>query len=118
MYDDLMDKAHPFAIGFVTVSVPISDWWGGSHAIKKQKLEVKNAENRLADNSELLVIAMQKAWTDLQDSYKQILIATKSIEQSTENLRLNEDYYRAGTTTMSDLLDAQIHVPPKPRQVC
>lgn len=107
MYDDLMDKAHPFAIGFVTVSVPISDWWGGSHAIKKQKLEVKNAENRLADNSELLVIAMQKAWTDLQDSYKQILIATKSIEQSTENLRLNEDYYRAGTTTMSDLLDAQ-----------
>lgn len=107
IYDDLMDKAHPFAIGFVTVSVPISDWWGDSHAIKKQKLEVKNAENRLADNSELLVIAMQKAWTDLQDSYKQILIATKSIEQSTENLRLNEDYYRAGTTTMSDLLDAQ-----------
>lgn len=107
MYDDLMDKAHPFAIGFVTVSVPISDWWGVSHAIKKQKLEVKNAENRLADNSELLVMAMQKAWTDLQDSYKQILIATKSIEQSTENLRLNEDYYCAGTTTMSDLLDAQ-----------
>lgn len=39
MYDDLMDKAHPFAIGFVTVSVPFSDWWGGSHAIKKQANE-------------------------------------------------------------------------------
>lgn len=107
MYDDLMDKSHPFAIGFVSVSVPITGWWGGSHAIRKQKLQVVNAENRLADSSELLVIAMQKAWVDLQDSYKQILIAINSIEQSTENLRLNEDYYRAGTTTMSDLLDAQ-----------
>ena len=107
MYDNLMDKSHPFAVGFVSVSVPLSGWWGGSHAIKKQKLQVMNAENRLADNSELLVIAMQKAWTDLQDAYKHILIAHKSIEQSTENLRLNEDYYHAGTTTMSDLLDAQ-----------
>lgn len=107
MYDNLMDKAHPFAVGFVSVSVPLSGWWGGSHAIKKQNLQVKNAENRLADNSELLVIAMQKAWVDLQDAYKQILIARTSIEQSTENLRLNEDYYHAGTTAMSDLLDAQ-----------
>ena len=39
--------------------------------------------------------------------YKQLTIARKSIEQSEENLRLNNDYYRAGTTTMSDLLDAQ-----------
>lgn len=107
MYDNLMDKSHPFAVGFVSVSVPISGWWRGSHAIKKQKLQVKTAENQLADNSELLLIAMQKAWTDLQDAYKQILIARKSIEQSTENLRLNEDYYNAGTSTMSELLDAQ-----------
>ncbi len=107
MYDNLMDKSHPFAVGFISVSIPISDWWGGSHAIKKRKLQVMNAENRLADNSELLIIAMQKTWTDLQDAYNHMLIARNSIEQSTENLRLNEDYYHAGTTTMSDLLDAQ-----------
>lgn len=107
MYDDLMDHSHPFGIAFATVSVPLSGWWGGSHAIKKQKLRLRNAENQLADNSERLVIRMQKAWNDLEDAYKQILIARESIGQSTENLRLNEDYYRAGTTTMSDLLDAQ-----------
>lgn len=107
MYDDLMDHSHPFAIGYVSVSVPLSGWWGGSHAIKKQKLQLRNAENQLADNSELLVIRMQKAWNDLEDAYKQMQIARESIGQSGENLRLNEDYYRAGTTTMSDLLDAQ-----------
>lgn len=107
MYDDFMDRSHPFGIAFATVSVPLSGWWGGSHAIKKQKLQLRNAENLLADNAELLVIKMQKAWNDLQDAHKQTLIAQSSIEQSAENLRLNQDYYRAGTTTMSDLLDAQ-----------
>jgi outer membrane protein TolC len=29
------------------------------------------------------------------------------MEKSAENLRLNEDYYHAGTSTMGDLLDAQ-----------
>lgn len=61
----------------------------------------------LTDKSELLIIRMQKAWNDVEDAYKQLSIARKSIEQSTENLRLNNDYYRAGTTTMSDLLNAQ-----------
>lgn len=107
MYDNLMDKDHAFAVGFVSVSIPVSAWWGGSHNIKKQKLMVMNAENTFNDASELLIISMQKAWNDLQDSYKQMGVAASSIEQSAENLRLNEDYYRAGTTTMSDLLDAE-----------
>ena len=107
MYDDLMDKSHPFGIAFATVSIPISNWWGGSHAIKRQKLQLKYAEYERDDAGELLMIKMQKAWNDVDDSYKQILLACKSIDQATENLRLNEDYYKAGTTRMSDLLDAQ-----------
>lgn len=107
MHDNFTDRDKPVALAFVSVSIPLSDWWGGSHTVKKQKLQVANAENLLADNSELLVIGMQQAWNDLQNAYEQIIIAHKSIEQSSENLRLNEQYYRAGTTTMSDLLDAQ-----------
>lgn len=34
-------------------------------------------------------------------------LAKRGIEQSEENLRLNHDYYQAGTITMNDLLDAQ-----------
>jgi len=107
MYDNLMDKSHPFGLVGVSVSVPISGLWGGSHAIKKSKISVKNAENTLEDSSELLKIRMQKAWDDLQNAHLQTQIAHKSIEQSMENLRLNEDYYRVGTSTMSDLLNAQ-----------
>ena len=45
--------------------------------------------------------------TGVNEAYEQMKIARLSIEQSTENLRLNTDYYKAGTCTMSDLLDAQ-----------
>lgn len=107
MYDNLTDKDHPFGVAFVSVSIPISGWWGGSHAIKRQKANVAMANNTLTDNSDLLIINMQHLWNEVEDSYQQILIAQNSIEQSTENLRLNRNYYQAGTSTMSDLLDAQ-----------
>jgi len=107
MYDNLMDKSHSFALGFVSVSVPLSGWWGGSHDIKKHKLQLQNAQNSLKDNGQLLRIRIQKAWNDLDNSWQQTKIADLSIAQSEENLRLHNDYYKAGTSTMSDLLDAQ-----------
>lgn len=107
MYEYLMDKDHAFWMGFATINIPLSGWWGGSHDIKKQKLALKNAENTLYDQSELLKIRMLNTWNGLNEAYKQMEIAMESIEQATENLRLQTDYYQAGTCTMSDLLEAQ-----------
>lgn len=107
MYDNLMDKSHPFALGYVSVSIPISGWWGGSHSIKKQKLQVLKAENLISDTSELIIIGIKKSWNDLNEAHKQIVIAQQSVIQADENYRLNENYYKAGTTTISELLDAQ-----------
>ena len=107
-YHNLLDNNHSFAMVFATVSVPISDWWGGSHAIKRKKIEQQKAEEQLADNSELLKIRMQNAWNNVEESHQQLQIAQRSIEQAEENLRLNRDYYRAGTSRMSDLLEAQL----------
>lgn len=38
----------------------------------------------------------------------QLDITQHSIKQAKENLRLNRDFYRAGTSKMSDLLEAQL----------
>ncbi len=107
LYNNVMDKSQNRLVGMVTVSVPISSWWGGSHDMKRRKLQVESAENEKRDKSELLVVKMRKAWNDLTDAYRQVAIAQESIMQSEENLRLNTDYYQTGTATMSDLLDAQ-----------
>ena len=107
-YHNLLDNDHTFGMLFATVSVPITDWWGGSHAIKRRKIEQQKAQDQLIDNAELLKIRMQNAWNGVEESYQQLLIAQRSIEQAEENLRLNRDYYRAGTSKMSDLLEAQL----------
>ena len=108
MYDDLMDKDNTTAMVFAKVSVPISDWWGGSHAIKKQKFQTMMAQNEQRNNSDLLLIQMQKLWNDVEESYKQVKLAEESVVTATENVRLNINYYQAGTTTLSDLLDSQL----------
>ncbi len=107
-YHNLLEKDHSFGMVFATVSVPISDWWGGSHAIKRKRLEQQQAQEQLYDNAELLKIRMQSAWNSVEESYQQLLLAQRSIEQAEENLRLNRDYYNAGMSKMSDLLEAQM----------
>ncbi len=47
--------------------------------MKRQKLQVRNAENRLAGQSELLCIRMQNTWNAMIDAYKQVEIAVESI---------------------------------------
>lgn len=107
VYQNMMGSGQANVIGLATLSVPISGLWSDNHLVKHQKIAEQIARQDRDDNRQLLIIQMQSAYNDLDNSYKQILVARKSIEQSTENLRLNEDYYKAGTATMSDLLDAQ-----------
>ena len=105
-YNDFWGK-NTNAMIFATVHVPISGWWGGSHNIKKQNLALADAKEQMQDNGEKLVIRMNNAWAAVETSHKKLQIAHDAIAQAEENLRLNKDYYRVGTTKMTDLLLAQ-----------
>lgn len=106
-YENIMDKSHSFVMGMATVSIPLTDWWKGSHAIKRQNIQITSAKDNLEDGREMLEIRMMKSWNDFNDAFRQTEIAVQSKEQAAENLRLNRNYYDAGTSTMSDLLKAQ-----------
>ena len=90
-----------------TVSVPISDWWGGSKAIKRRQLAVRQAQNNLRDIQEQIYIDIESARADLNQAAKQIDIALASVEQATENLRITNLQYSSGTAQLTDLLDAE-----------
>ena len=77
------------------------------------KLQVKAAEYSRQNANELLLVQMRKLWNELEESYKQVKLSEESIATAEENVRLNTDYYKAGTVTLSDLLDA-IAPPAKP----
>lgn len=104
-YNNLLNKSKNSWIGMLTISVPIS--WKTGYSMRRAKIAIENARMERDDSSERLAIGMRKAYNDLYVAFQNISIARKSIEQASENLRMHEDFYQAGTSTMSDLLDAQ-----------
>lgn len=107
IYTDVMDKTDQLGMAFATVSIPISDWWGGSHKIKQSRAKVEYANYRLDETSQLLALQISQIQNELNQNYFNIGIAGKSVEQARENLKVTKDNYKAGVTGMSELLEAQ-----------
>lgn len=106
-YHNVLEQGHDFGALMLAVNIPISGWWGGSHAIKRKELAVKNAQIELENLSDMLQINMQNKWDELTAAHRKMEIAYQAIGQSAENLRMNREFYEAGTGTITDLLDAQ-----------
>lgn len=106
-HENALDASHGFLAAALTVSVPISGWWGGTHAMRKAKIEARDAKLRLDNDTELLQLKMRSAWDDLTAARRKAAIAKESIGQALENLGIYQAMYEAGTTTITDLLDAQ-----------
>jgi outer membrane protein TolC len=103
-----MEKS--MGLAFATVSIPLSGWWGGSHAIKKRNLELQAARNTRDETASLLLVQMQKTASELDEAYRQVILARDAIALAAENLRMSETSYTAGVSILSDLLDAQMLV--------
>lgn len=106
-YHNVLEQGHNFGALQLVVNIPISGWWGGSHAIKRKNLELENAKIELDDLGQMLEINMQNKWDELTAAHRKMEIAAEAIGQAEENLRLNKVYYEAGTSTITDLLEAE-----------
>lgn len=107
VYNDLLGRDFNTALVAVNVAVPLSGWWGGSHAIKKRKIAETQARNERDNTLELLGVKISQAWNELTEAYDQIGVQGASVASSEENMRVQRTAYNAGTITLSDLMDAQ-----------
>lgn len=106
-YVDIANSGITQKFAFASLSIPISDWWGGSHKIKQQKLVIEKAKNKLSETSELLALQIEQVSNELNENFDQVQLAKKSVEQARENLKVTDDNYRSGNISISDLLEAQ-----------
>lgn len=100
-------KAQTNGLAYVTVSVPISDLWSGKSNVRESKLREQIAENTFEDTKGLLQLRAEKAWTDLNEKWKEIAIMEETAQQADENLKVSQTGYNSGVVTLSDLLEAQ-----------
>ncbi len=104
---DMMEQTSTNGMVFATVSIPISDWWEGSHKIKEANFKIKQAQNKLLETEELLGLDIEKAKNEMFETHFQIKTASISIQQAKENLKILDDNYKAGVIGMSELLEGQ-----------
>jgi len=106
-YENLLDKNNWNGAVMAAVRIPISDWARGSYAIRQKKLEESKAQIRREDGHQQLLMQIRQAWGSFVESYQKYLLAELTVEESEENARLNETYYRAGTVSLTELLAAR-----------
>ncbi len=106
-YLDVADNHDTYGIAFATLSIPISDWWGGNYKLKEHNIKIDIAKNNLNEKSELLKLQMAQSFKELTESYKQISVAESQLEQAKEHFKVVNDNYEAGIVSTSDMLEAQ-----------
>lgn len=106
-YVDIANSGVTQKFAFASLSIPITDWWGGSHKIKQQNLKIEKAKNKLDETFELLALQIEQANNELRENFDQVKLSEKSVEQAKENLKVTDDNYRSGNIGISDLLEAQ-----------
>lgn len=79
---------------------------------KRAKLQQEQAGRQKADAQERageqqIRLAVSRAWTQHQTAERMVTTAQAAMEQSAESLRIVQNRYKAGLTTMTDLLRAE-----------
>jgi len=95
-------------VGMLSVNIPIYDWGARKEKVKEQQYKTNAQKLEMEETQELLVLEVQNAIMQLNQSVKRIELAEKSLVQATENLRLNQDRYDAGTVVAEEVLKAQV----------
>ena len=106
-FADVQNSESTIKLAFASLSIPISDWWAGSHKIKTRQFKLEQARNKQIETSELLALQIEQGSNELKQSLDQIKLAETAVEQADENARITEDNYHAGIVNISDLLEAK-----------
>ena len=92
---------------FVSVSVPLTDWWKTGHKIREDNIAVEQARLEEQHTNDLLGLRTQQAYDKTVEAYSLVSENRHALDIARENYRLSGVNYRAGTDTITDLLTAQ-----------
>ena len=92
---------------FVSVSVPLTNWWETGHKIHENNIALEQARLQEQHTNQLLTLRTQQAYDKMIESYLLIAENRHALDLARENYRLSGVNYRAGMSTITDLLTAQ-----------
>ncbi|MGN0235146.1 MAG: efflux RND transporter permease subunit [Paludibacteraceae bacterium] len=92
---------------FLTVKLPLTEWWETGHKLKQQNLALEQAKIDQAHLSEMLDLRTQQVYDQLQQSVLMVAEQEQVLQKAQQNYQLMQANYQAGMATLTDLLTAQ-----------
>lgn len=107
LYLDMMEQENTYGLAFATLSIPLTDWWGGAHELKEHQIRIEIAQNQLEETEELLNLQIEKTQKDWLESWQQIAVKEEAVGQAQEHYKVMKDHHKEGLIKTSDFLEAQ-----------
>ena len=90
-----------------TVNLPVWDWFATPAKLKQSKLRRTQAEVELTAAQRQLVADIQEAYTEAATAQHSLASLEQSEKDAAESLRLTDLRYRAGESTVLEVVDAE-----------
>jgi len=91
----------------ISLNVPVWDWGARSSKVRQAELKRDQANVELSLAQRTLIRNLQGYYQEAQTARNQVDRLRHSMDQASENLRLNGLRYQAGEATILELVDAQ-----------
>lgn len=84
-------------------------WENGARkaAVRQAAIAAEKTKSEIADLGRALDIEVDEAWRGLAQALREAETARTNVEAAAENLRIEEDQYKAGLARTTDVLDAE-----------
>ncbi|MDQ0290299.1 TolC family protein [Oligosphaera ethanolica] len=91
----------------VVVSMPLFSGGGISAAIAREQALLLAAEESLRESRLRIQVELQSALADIHSTHARYDVTSKSVQQAGESLRIEQEKYKQGKGSITDVLDAQ-----------
>lgn len=102
----IKNDASANAVGFLSLSVPLSGWWETSHKMKQHNIRIAEARIKQEHYNQMMSLEEEKAYSDMLDAAMLMQSDSTALEIAQENYRLASLNYQAGMSTLSEVLEA------------
>lgn len=105
-YGNVIKSYKGNAIFFAAVQIPILQWWETSHKIKEHNLKIEQYEIMQKDLTEKMTLQEKQAFNQMSEAMALMKSDESALDMAQENYRVAELNYRAGISTITDVLEA------------
>ena len=99
------DRWNGFAVA--AVQIPLTQWWETGHKIKEHNLRIEKAKMLQEDLMGKMALQNEQVYNQLNEAVRLVVQQESGVKMAEDNFRISEMNYKAGMTTMSELLESQ-----------